>query len=53
VPQQPTERGYAASREGAMTAFRLAWDPKPNDAAAALVEWGKQNVQGINKEGAN
>jgi len=25
VPQTPTDRGYAAPREAAMTAFKLAW----------------------------
>jgi hypothetical protein len=30
VPQQPTDRGYAATREEAMAAFKLAWDPMPS-----------------------
>jgi len=46
MPQQPTERGYTATREAAMTAFRLAWDPMPTDDAEALLEWGKRNIQG-------
>lgn len=46
APQQPTERGYTATREQAMTAFRLAWDPMPTDDAEALVAWGKRNIQG-------
>jgi hypothetical protein len=44
-PQQPTERDYAATREQAMTAFRLAWDPMPAGDAEALMEWGKCNIQ--------
>jgi hypothetical protein len=46
VPQQPTERGYTATRERAMTAFHLAWDTVPTDDAEALVAWGKRNIQG-------
>ena len=46
VPQQPTERGYATTRDQAMTAFRLAWDPVPTDDPEALLEWGKRNIQG-------
>ena len=45
-PQLPSERGYAATRERAMTRFRLAWDPMPTDDPMALVEWGRRNVQG-------
>jgi hypothetical protein len=36
VPQPPTSRGYAPTREDAMAAFRAAWDPMPK---------GKRNVQ--------
>ena len=46
APQLPTQRGYAATREDAMRAFKLAWDPMPTDDAWALVEWGKRNIQG-------
>lgn len=46
LPQQPTDRGYAATREQAMAAFRLAWDPMPTDDAEALLSWGMRNVQG-------
>jgi hypothetical protein len=45
-PQQPTERGYAATREQAMTAFRRAWDPAPVGDAEALLAWGKRNIHG-------
>jgi hypothetical protein len=44
MPQQPTDKGYAPTRDQAMTAFRLAWDPMPTDDAWALVEWGKRNI---------
>jgi hypothetical protein len=43
-PQKPTERGYARTREQAMTAFRLAWDPMPTDDGETLLEWGKRNL---------
>jgi hypothetical protein len=43
-PQKPTERGYTATREQAMNAFRLAWDPMPTDNAEELLEWGKRNL---------
>jgi hypothetical protein len=33
VPQQPTDKGYAATREDAMTAFKLAWDSAPDNDA--------------------
>jgi hypothetical protein len=46
VPQWPTDRGYAGSREQAMTAFRLAWDPMPTYDAEASVEWGKRDILG-------
>jgi hypothetical protein len=46
VPQQPTERGYAATREKAMAEFRSAWDQMPDDNAEALIGWGKRNIQG-------
>ena len=29
VPQQPTQRGYAATPEEAMASFRAAWDGEP------------------------
>jgi hypothetical protein len=29
VPQYPHDRGYAASREEAMTAFKAAWEREP------------------------
>ena len=29
APQQPTQRGYAASREAAMAEFRAAWEREP------------------------
>lgn len=45
-PSSTRDRGYTKTREQAMTRFRLAWDPMPTDDAAALVEWGKRNIQG-------
>src|SRR5665647_3990757 len=45
VPQQSTDRGYATAREEAMAALKLAWDPMPDDDAAALVEWGKRKIE--------
>jgi len=35
APQAPSDRGYAATREDAMFAFRLAWDPMPTDDTTA------------------
>jgi hypothetical protein len=32
-PQSLADRGYEATREDAMAAFRRAWDRMPNDAA--------------------
>jgi hypothetical protein len=29
APQAPTDRGYAATREEAMAAFKLAWERRP------------------------
>ena len=29
VPQSPTDRGYAATREDAMAAFKATWDDGP------------------------
>jgi hypothetical protein len=29
VPQQPTDRGYAASRGQAMADFKMAWERAP------------------------
>lgn len=46
MPQQPTDRGYEATREQATTAFRSAWDPTPTGDAEALLAWGRRNVQG-------
>jgi hypothetical protein len=46
LPQQLTQRGYAAIREQAMVAFKLAWDPVPTDDAEALLAWAKRNIQG-------
>jgi hypothetical protein len=44
VSQQPTERGYAATREQAMVAFKLACDNMPERDPEALVAWAKQNI---------
>jgi hypothetical protein len=30
-PQSPADKGYRATREDAMTAFKLAWGPMPDD----------------------
>jgi hypothetical protein len=47
LPQGPTQRGYAATREQAMVAFRLAWDPMPSgNNVDALTAWAKRNIQG-------
>jgi hypothetical protein len=32
VPQSTADRGYAASREAAMTEFKAAWERKPTNA---------------------
>jgi hypothetical protein len=39
-------RGYAATREDAMMAFKLAWDTMPTDDAEALLAWAKRNILG-------
>lgn len=35
MPQQPTDRGYAATREEAMAAFKNAWGPMPDGQIVA------------------
>lgn len=52
VPQAPTDRGYAATREAAMAAFKCAWERQPSSTppveavrAAIVTEHGTSEVR--------